>query len=42
VEKLVSEYEPSRLPAAVRAQLTELMEGEARRHGLDSLPPRET
>ena len=42
VLKQLDEYEPSRLPEAVKAQLTGLMEGEARRHGMDSLPPRET
>ena len=42
VQKLVSAYEPSRLPDAVKDQLTRLMEGEARRHGMDSLPRRET
>jgi trimethylamine--corrinoid protein Co-methyltransferase len=41
VQKHLDEYEPSRLPEAVKSELTELMEGEARRHGLDSLPPRE-
>jgi trimethylamine--corrinoid protein Co-methyltransferase len=42
VQKLVGEYEPSRLPEAAKAELTRLMEGEARRHGMDSLPRRET
>jgi trimethylamine--corrinoid protein Co-methyltransferase len=42
VLKKLTEYEPSRLPDAVKADLTGLMEGEARRHGMDSLPPRET
>jgi trimethylamine--corrinoid protein Co-methyltransferase len=41
VQQLVSEYEPSRLPESVRAELTRLMEGEARRHGMDGLPHRE-
>ncbi|MHC4320240.1 MAG: trimethylamine methyltransferase family protein, partial [Planctomycetota bacterium] len=41
VQKHLDEYEPSRLPEAIRAQLTTLMEGEARRHGMDRLPARE-
>jgi trimethylamine--corrinoid protein Co-methyltransferase len=42
VQKHLDEYEPSRLPGAAKTELTKLMEGEARRHGMDSLPPRET
>jgi trimethylamine--corrinoid protein Co-methyltransferase len=38
VQKHVDEYEPSRLPDSVRAELTTLMEREARRHGMDRLP----
>jgi trimethylamine--corrinoid protein Co-methyltransferase len=41
VQKHLSDYEPSRLPETVKTQLTRLMEGEARRHGMDSLPRRE-
>ncbi|MHC4785135.1 MAG: trimethylamine methyltransferase family protein [Planctomycetota bacterium] len=42
VQQKLDEYEPSRLPDTVKAELTALMEGEARRHGMDSLPLRET
>ncbi|MHC5006474.1 MAG: trimethylamine methyltransferase family protein, partial [Planctomycetota bacterium] len=42
VQKKLAEYEPSRLPDTVKAELTGLMEGEARCHGMDRLPPRET
>ena len=42
VQKKLDEYEPSRLPDTVKAELTGLMRGEARRHGMDSLPPRES
>jgi trimethylamine--corrinoid protein Co-methyltransferase len=38
VEKLLTEYEPSSLDDTVRAQMTELMAAEARRHGMDTLP----
>jgi len=41
VERLVGEYEPSRLPADIRAELTGLMTAEAKRHGLDNLPTRD-
>jgi trimethylamine--corrinoid protein Co-methyltransferase len=42
VQQKLDEYEPSRLPDTVKAELTALMEGEARRHGMDRLPLRET
>jgi trimethylamine--corrinoid protein Co-methyltransferase len=38
VERRLAEYEPSRLPDEVKAELARLMEAEARRHGMDSLP----
>ena len=38
VERLVREAEPTRLPESVRADLTRLMEAEARRHGMERLP----
>lgn len=38
VERLLAEYEPSSLGDDVRAQLTELMTAEGRRHGMDFLP----
>ncbi len=38
VERLLADYEPSRLPDTVKAELTKLMEAEARRHGMDGLP----
>jgi trimethylamine--corrinoid protein Co-methyltransferase len=38
VEKLLDEYRPSRLPEDVKKELTRLMEVEARRYGMDSLP----
>jgi trimethylamine:corrinoid methyltransferase-like protein len=38
VEKLISEYVPSRLPDDKKKELTKLMEGEARRYGMESLP----
>ena len=41
VERVIEAYTPSRLPEAVKAELTRLMTREARRHGMDSLPPRE-
>lgn len=41
VAKHIEAYEPSRLPEDVKAELTELMTAEARRHGLDDLPKRE-
>ena len=42
VERLVREAEPSRLPKENRAQMTELMEAEARKWGMDRLPERES
>ncbi|MFH0981648.1 MAG: trimethylamine methyltransferase family protein [Planctomycetota bacterium] len=38
VERLIREYEPSRLPEAAKDDLTRLMEREARRYGMDRLP----
>lgn len=38
VEKLLTEYVPSRLPASAKQELTNLMEEEARRYGMTSLP----
>jgi trimethylamine--corrinoid protein Co-methyltransferase len=38
VERLVREYTPSRLPDNVKADITKLMQNEARRHGMDTLP----
>lgn len=38
VERLIKEYEPSRLSNEVKRELTKLMENEARRCGMDSLP----
>jgi trimethylamine--corrinoid protein Co-methyltransferase len=41
VTRLIETYEPSRLPESVKVELTQLMENEARRHGMDALPARE-
>jgi len=38
VEKLIEDYEPSRLPDSTKKELTKLMEGEAHRYGMESLP----
>ena len=38
VERLVTEYEPSSLPAEVKSELTERMAREARRYGMERLP----
>ena len=38
VERLVSEYEPSRLPDSVKNELTRLMQAEAEKFGVDKLP----
>jgi len=38
VERLIKEYEPSRLSNEVKRELTKLMENEARRCGMDRLP----
>ena len=37
-EELVRDYVPSRLPDSTKKDLTKLMEAEARRYGMDSLP----
>jgi len=41
VARLVEKYTPSRLPGEAKAELTRLMECEARRHGMEALPPGE-
>jgi trimethylamine:corrinoid methyltransferase-like protein len=38
IEELVASHEPSKLPDDVKAELTRLMETEARRYGMDRLP----
>ena len=38
VDRLVADYQPSQLPDDVKAELTQLMQDEGRRHGMDSLP----
>ena len=38
VARLIGQCKPSRLPQATRAELTHLMESEARRKGMDALP----
>jgi trimethylamine--corrinoid protein Co-methyltransferase len=38
VERLIAEYEPTALADDVKAELTNLIEAKARRHGMDSLP----
>jgi trimethylamine:corrinoid methyltransferase-like protein len=38
VERLVAEYEPSRLSDEVKRELARLMEREAGRHGMERLP----
>ncbi|MBU2693248.1 MAG: trimethylamine methyltransferase family protein [Candidatus Eisenbacteria bacterium] len=38
VERILTAYQPTTLPQSVKAELTELMEREARRHGMDALP----
>ncbi len=38
VERLVAEHTPSRLPDNVKSDITKLMQNEARRHGMDTLP----
>jgi trimethylamine--corrinoid protein Co-methyltransferase len=38
VERLIGEHRPSGLSDEVKAEMTRLMEAEARRHGMDSLP----
>lgn len=42
VQRLVASYEPSRLPEPVKTELVRLMEEEAGRHGMTTLPPRES
>jgi trimethylamine--corrinoid protein Co-methyltransferase len=42
VERLIQEYEPTRLDNGVKVQLIERMEGAARVSGMDALPSRET
>jgi trimethylamine--corrinoid protein Co-methyltransferase len=41
VERLIDAYEPSHLSDSTRRALTRLMIAEARRHGMDELPPQE-
>ena len=38
VSRIIGQYTPSRLPDSAKADLTRLMESEARRHGMPSLP----
>ena len=38
VSRLLEQYTPSRLPEETKLELTRLMEGEARRYGMDALP----
>ncbi|MEK7407521.1 MAG: trimethylamine methyltransferase family protein [Acidobacteriota bacterium] len=38
VARLIDRYTPSRLPEETKAELTRLMEREARRHGMEALP----
>jgi trimethylamine--corrinoid protein Co-methyltransferase len=38
VERLVADSEPARLPEDVRSEISRLMEGEARRYGMGTLP----
>ena len=40
VERLIARYQPSRLPDHRKADLTRLMEAEARRYGMSALPER--
>jgi trimethylamine--corrinoid protein Co-methyltransferase len=40
VERLIAKYTPSRLPEESKRELTRLMESEARRHGMETLPAR--
>ncbi len=42
VEKLIEKYEISKLPSSTKKDLTKLMEEEARRYGMDSLPQRDS
>jgi trimethylamine--corrinoid protein Co-methyltransferase len=38
VERLVAHYQPSRLPQETKSELTRLMQAEARRYGMETLP----
>jgi trimethylamine:corrinoid methyltransferase-like protein len=38
VSRLLEQYTPSPLPEETKLELTRLMEGEARRYGMDALP----
>ncbi len=38
LERLIKDYVPSKLPDSTKKELTKLMEGEARRYGIESLP----
>jgi trimethylamine--corrinoid protein Co-methyltransferase len=38
VSRLLQQYKPSRLPEETKSELTRLMQHEARRHGMDTLP----
>ena len=38
VERLINEYQPSRLPEEIKSELTKLMEAEAKRYGMEKLP----
>ena len=42
VEKRIVAARPSRLPASIQEELTRLMSEEARRHGMDALPRRDS
>jgi len=39
VERLINDYVPSKLPDSAKKELAKLMKGEARRYGMESLPP---
>jgi trimethylamine:corrinoid methyltransferase-like protein len=41
VSRLLEQYTPSRLPEETKLELKRLMQHEARRHGMDALPPAE-
>jgi len=42
VEKLIRDYTPSRLDSQIQKGLSAMMEREARRHGMEKLPPHQT
>jgi len=42
VERLIKAYQPTRLSEGIRKELTRLMEGEARKHGMDRLPEQDS